>query len=398
MTSTGAADWPQWRGPERDGHVSEELLPDRLPPELTAQWSVEVGIGHASPIVVGERVYVFTRRGESETLSARDLASGKEIWSTQYPAPYSMNSAASGHGKGPKATPTAARERIFTLGIGGILSAFRAADGKLLWQQDFSDRFTATSPSYGAAMSPLVAGERVIAHVGGDAGGALMAFDAASGQTVWSWDGDGPAYASPVAAEFSGIRQVVTQSRSRVVGVALDTGRLLWSLPLKTPWEQNSVTPVVGGDLLIYSGLDQGTRAVRPRLANGDWSIDELWSNREVGFYMSTPVLASDRLCGFAHQRKGQFVCLDSASGAVLWATEGREGENAAVLAAGARLLALTDDAVLRVFALDSGRYAPVARYEVAASATWAHPVILSDGLLIKDKTQLTRLRFGASQ
>ena len=149
---------------------------------------------------------------------ALDLASGRELWKQAYPVAYEMNPAATGHGKGPKSTPTLADGRLFTFGITGVLSAWDAADGRLLWRKSFESSHRATSPAFGAAMSPVVDGGRVIAHVGGDGDGELVALDAATGNALWSWKGDGPGYASPVVATFDGVRQVVTQSQNALVG------------------------------------------------------------------------------------------------------------------------------------------------------------------------------------
>ena len=243
-------------------------------------------------------------------------------------------------------------------------------------------------------MSPVVDGERLFVHVGGSGDGALMALDAADGGEIWSWAGDGPGYASPVIAEFSGVSQLITQVETAVVGLDLETGRLLWRIPFETPWVQNVVTPVVDGDRLIYSGLDQGITAVRPTFAAGDWTLEEAWSTSAASLYMSSPVLVGNRLCGFSHLRKGQHFCLNSADGELLWASEGRGGDNAALLTAGGWVFALTDAGELTVYRAAGDQYAPAATYEVATSATWAHPVILPGRLLVKDLTDLTVYRF----
>ena len=122
-------------------------------------WKVQAGAGHASPIVAAGRVFLFSRTGEQEAVSARDLGTGKEIWRAAYDAPYQMNSAATSHGKGPKSTPAHDRGRLFTFGIGGILSAWQAQDGRLLWRRDFKKEFPSTSPDFGVAMSPIVVGD-----------------------------------------------------------------------------------------------------------------------------------------------------------------------------------------------------------------------------------------------
>jgi outer membrane protein assembly factor BamB len=389
-----AADWPQWRGPARDGRIPALETRTDWPAALAPAWKVPVGEGHASPVVVGDRVYVFSREGEQEVVRALGLATGETIWRRAYPAPYEMNSAAHAHGKGPKGTPVVADDRIYTLGISGILSCVDGGDGRLLWQKEFGSQFSATSPLYGTAMSPVVDGGRVIAHVGGPGDGALTAFDAATGEVAWAWTGDGPGYSSPVVAEIGGVRQVVTFSESFLVGVSADDGTLLWKIPFTTSWVQNAVTPVVQGDTVIYSGLDHPVQAVKVAKGPSGWTTEPAWENDAVAAYMSTPVLAGGRIFGMSHKKQGQFFALDAASGKTIWLSEGRQGDNAAVLVGGGALFLLTNESELIVAPQAGEAFAPKRTWPVAESPTWAHPVVLDEGVLVKDVETLAFLRF----
>jgi len=150
LLSAQAQDWNQWRGPRRDG-VAMGFTPPAAWPERPKQvWKVPAGIGHSSPIVAGDRTYLFSRVGEQEVLTAYDVASGKQVWRQGYEAPYQMNPAATSHGKGPKSTPVLDRGRIFTLGISGILSAFDQSTGKVAWRHDFAKEFSPSMPDFGA--------------------------------------------------------------------------------------------------------------------------------------------------------------------------------------------------------------------------------------------------------
>ncbi len=389
-----ADDWPQWRGPARDGRAPGLEARTDWPPSLALAWKVTVGEGHSSPVVVGDRVYVFSREGEDEVVRSLDLATGKTAWRQSYAAPYTMNSAARAHGKGPKGTPVVDDGRVCTLGISGILSCFAVTDGRLLWQKEFGSRFSATSPTYGTAMSPVVDGGRLIAHVGGPGDGALTAYEAATGEVVWEWAGDGPGYASPVVAEIGGVRQVVTFSESFLVGVSADDGTLLWKLPFTTDWVQNAVTPIVRGDTVIYSGLDHPVRAAKVIKGAGGWTIEPVWENEAVAAYMSTPVLANDRIYGLSHHKRGQFFALDAATGRTIWLSDGRQGDNAAIVAGGGALFLLTSESKLVVAPQEGDAFAPRQTYRVADTPTWAHPVVLDEGVLVKDVETLALLRF----
>jgi outer membrane protein assembly factor BamB len=160
-----AADWPQWRGPARDGRAQFQA-PATWPARLTRKWRVAVGEGHSSPLIVGGAAYVFSRQGDQEVARRLDLATGREVWKTVYAAPYEMNPAATGHGKGPKSTPLHADGRLYTFGITGVLSCLDGGTGKVIWR-----RAGTGSPLYGTAASPILEGGLLIAHVGGhDAG------------------------------------------------------------------------------------------------------------------------------------------------------------------------------------------------------------------------------------
>jgi outer membrane protein assembly factor BamB len=389
-----AADWPQWRGPARDGRVPALQSRTDWPSALTAAWKITVGEGHASPAVVGDRVYVFSRQGEEEVVQALDLTTGKSVWRQAYPAPYEMNSAAFDHGKGPKGTPVVADGRVCVLGISGILSCYDAGDGRPLWRKDFASQFSATSPLFGTAMSPVMDGGRVIAHLGGPGDGALTAFDAATGEVAWAWTGDGPGYSSPVIAEIGGVRQVVTFSESFLVGVSADDGTLLWKLPFTTSWVQNAVTPIVDGDTVIFSGLDHPVQAVTIEKGASGWSTRPVWENEAVACYMSTPVLAEGRIYGFSHRKHGQFFALDAATGQTVWLSDGRQGDNAAVVAGGGMLFLLTNESELVVAPQAGDAFAPKRTWQAAESPTWAHPVVLDEGVLVKDVETLSLLRF----
>jgi outer membrane protein assembly factor BamB len=376
-----AADWPEWRGPHRDGIVVQE--PKSWPEKLKLKWKTEVGIGYSSPIVAAGSIYEFARQGDQETVLSIDPANGKVRWKQQYPAPYKMNEAAAGHGEGPKSTPVYADGKLYTFGISGILSAFDAETGKPLWRLDFSKQFKEGAPDFGTAMSPVFDKGLLIAHVGGIKLGALTAFDAANGAVKWAWNGDSPAYSSPIVVELGGVRQVVTQSHSNIVGVAVDSGKLLWKIPFTTSYDQNAVTPVLYKDTLIFSGVDKGVFAVR--------NTQVVWKNKDVSMYMNSPVVSGDLLFGFSHLKKGQFFCLDTRTGATLWTGPARGGDNAAMLAGSDTLYALMPEGQLVIAKPTAKGLNEIRRYEVADSPTWAHPVVLGDGVLIKDLKTVAR-------
>jgi outer membrane protein assembly factor BamB len=390
LSRADADDWNQWRGPNRDGKIPGFQTPALWPKKLTRRWKVEVGTGHSSPLIVGEAVFIFARQGGDEVIRRLDLATGRPVWKESYPAPYEMNPAAQDHGKGPKATPVYSDGRLYTFGISGILSCLDAKSGKVLWRHAFAQQYKQTAPLFGTAMSPLVERGMLIAHVGGNDNGALTAFDARTGAVRWRWTGDGPGYASPIVITREGVRQVVTQTQTLCVGVASDTGKLLWSLPFTTSYSQNAVTPVEVGDLVVFAGLGQPTFACRIRKRGDRWAVEKVWETRDVTLYLSTPVASGGRLYGMSQRRSGQLFSLDAATGKTLWTDNGRVGDNAVVFDAGDLVLVLTTGADLIVFEKRGNTLAEAARYQVADSPTWATPAVAGPHVLIKDAATLS--------
>jgi outer membrane protein assembly factor BamB len=388
-----AEDWPQWRGPNRDGQSSVKP-PATWPEALEKNWQVEVGVGHSSPIVVDRKVYVLTRRGDDEVLACLNLADGKELWQFGYPAPYEVNPAAQMHGKGPKSTPLFADSRVFTLGISGILTCRDAKSGKQLWRREFSKQFPKTSPLYGVAASPAAADEKCIVHVGGHDHGALVALDVRTGETLWTGSDDGPAYASPVVVTLDDVRQVVTQTQKACLGADLEDGKTLWKTPFQTEFDQNSVTPLQYENSMIFSGINRGIDRYRIELNDDEWETDKMWGEKEVSLYLSSPVADRQRLYGFSHRQKGQFFALDITTGQTLWTSDGRMGDNASLVQTGKVIWALTTAGELLVFKATDKEFEPVARYKVADTPTWAHLVVLPGRVLVKDESKLTLWRF----
>ena len=383
-------DWPQWRGPNRDGAVTSFSEPTSWPERLTEQWTVDVGLGYATPLLIGDRIYMYTRQDEDEVMMALDACSGEIIWRTSYPAAFDMNPATSRHRAGPKSTPTFADGRLFTLGMSGIVTAFDAETGRQLWQKPAPP----VEPLYHTAMSPVVEGDLMIVHVGGHDDGALTAFDVATGDIRWSWDGDGPAYGSPVVFELEGTRQVVTFTQENLIGVSVATGELLWRRPYTTPSTTTSQTPILYRNTLIETGRGNGITAFRVVRLADRWTTEDVWHTDDVSLHMTNGVVVDGVLFGLSHLNRGQYFGLDLDTGQVLWTSDSRQAENASIVRAGDTIFSLEDDAELVVVRNSRTGFEPFERYEVANSETWAAPALSRNRLLVKDVASLTLWTF----
>ena len=378
-------EWPQWRGPNRDGVATSFHEPTSWPEGLTRQWKVDVGLGYATPLLVNNRIYIYTRQSEDEVMTVLDSDSGEVIWRTSYPAPFDMKSATAGHGPGPKSTPAFAEGRLFTLGMSGIVTSFDAQTGRQLWQK------TAPSvqPLYHTAMSPVVEGDLVIFHVGGHNDGALTAFNVETGDIHWSWRGDGPSYGSPLVVDLAETRQIVTFTQENLVGVSVETGELLWSRPFTTRSTTTSQTPIQYGNYIIQAGRGNGITAFRVTRKGGVWTTENVWHTDDVSVHMANGVVLDGVLFGLSHLNSGQYFGLDLDSGQVLWKSTPRQAENAAIVRAGYTIFSLEDDAELLVLKNSRTGFEPIDRYDVATSATWAQPVVSGNRLFVKDVTSL---------
>ena len=187
----------------------------------------------------------------------------------------------------------------------------------------------------------------------------------------------------------------MTHSRENVISVAADSGELLWKMQLKTPYAQSSVTPIQHGSKLIISGLKSAVIAIEPRPdGRGNWLVQQVWRNDELPMYMSSPVILGDLVFGLTDKRKGQLFCMSAETGEVQWTSTGREGDNASLILSGERLIVLNTEAELRIAPATAEGWQPEASYTVADSATWAHPALVGNRILIKDKTHLTAWSF----
>src|SRR5262249_35144270 len=268
-----SADWPQWRGPNRDGVVHGVTAPEKWPKVLTEEWQGPGGKGGASPVVANGSIYVFTRQSNSdEVVLCLDAASGKENWRSEpYPAPYKVGPGEGNADDRPRSTPAVADGRVFTLGMTGILSCLDARTGELLWRKD-----TKYTPYMGS--SPLVAEGLCIAGVGdGVKEGGLTAFDARTGDVKWCFtEGASAMSGSPILVDLAGERQLVTYSNWNAAGVSAATGKKLWGVG-PGGGRMPCTTPARYKDLLILNDNMEPLRALRLERGDKGLTAKEVW-------------------------------------------------------------------------------------------------------------------------
>ncbi len=426
------SDWPQWRGAQRDASVWGFEAPAVWPKSLTQQWKVVIGDGIATPALVGNRIYTFSSQNGNEIARCLDAESGKELWRNQYPCPGISGPASSF--SGPRCSPAVAAGKVVTLGVHGMLSCLDAKTGEVVWRKD---DFNNDTPRFGTASSPMIVGGVCIAQLGGQNGGAVVAYDMATGAQTWKHPSASPAYASPMLMSIDKDQYVIAETERTIGALNVTDGKTAWEAPFEPQdrMDQNAASPVVDGQTLIYSGGGRGLRAVEFQRSGAGLTARDLWKNANESLQFSSPAIKDGFLYGVS--QANDLFCVDMKTGEVGWSTAagaaggammGRGGPGGAggrpdnggrprpggggrpgggrggggggggggargfatLISAGTTMIAMTPSSELVVFAPDGKRYNELARIKVADSPTYAYPIVTDNQVLVKDQDALT--------
>ena len=317
-------DWPQWRGPQRDGVWRETGQIDGFEsPQIRLRWRVPLASGYSGPTVADGRVYVTDRLTQPEQLErvhCFDWKTGQTLWTHTYSAPYVGFS----YTAGPRASVTVDEGRAYSLGAAGHLFCFDAADGTVLWNRDLAREYRIDMPNWGIAAAPLIEGDLLIVQIGGEDGACVVGMDKRTGEPRWTAVDDGASYCAPIAVDQAGRRVVICRTAGQVVGLAPESGEVLWSYA--HPWERWPIaiaTPVVAGDLLLLS--DAHTGSLLLRLNSQRPEVERVWHRRNdqldgqrtLHCLNSTPYIDGDHIYGA--DGDGMLRCLDLTTGLQVW-------------------------------------------------------------------------------
>lgn len=399
--SVPAGDWPQWRGPLRDGHAApDERLPDSLPASFEPRWQQPVGGGFASPIVAGSRLFLLEEIDGKETARALKPETGEELWRTPY-APAQGDE----WGSGPRCTPVADDGRLYVQSLRGEFACLDQTDGRRLWgfsfEKDYgvkweggNDGSDSASRRRGHNGSPIILRDRIYVPVGATNGGTIVCFDKKTGTEIWRVGSDETAYAPLMTATLAGREQVIAFSAPGLTGLMPTTGEVLWRIPLRTAANRHAVTPIILRDEVIVSSHSIGLRNFR--IETGKSGQDSrfvarpAWSNPSLKTSLATLVYVDGFFYGQGPDRN--LICVSATNGVVQWSQSGF-GERplvgySATLAAGRRLLVLTDDGQLVLLAAEPSRYTELGRAQVCGK-TWSHPALAEGRLYLRDRRAL---------
>lgn len=388
------ADWPQFRGPGRDGRSLDAQFPKAWPAAPPKpKWSADIGLGYSGAAIARGKLFIHSRNDEKqeERCLCLDPLTGKQLWEIAYPCRFKAPDPTAG--KGPNATPTIDRDRVYFFGLGGMLTCADFDTGKLLWQHDCEKEFwgvkktndgdDAWFPPCGASASVLVDHDTVIVPVGGKKAGAVTGFDRNTGKLLWSALDDRSSYASPLIASPGGVKQIVAFTGTRMVGLRHSNRELLWDHPFPTKYEQTIITPVVWKDLVVFGGDAKSTIAVKLSSDGTKVKKELAWKSDDLKMYVSSPVVMGEHLVGFDF-RTGKLVCLKLADGSVEWASPSLGTKHVSLVLAGDVLLMLTLDGELRVAKATTDDYVELAKWKVSEKNTYAHLAVVGNMLFVK--------------
>jgi len=389
-----AQDWPQWRGPTRDGLLPAAVWGEQLSDDsLQRIWRSEYGNSYSGPIVVGDRVFVTESKNDiEEHVYALDRATGKEIWHTQWEGFVKVPFFAKRSGNWIRSTPAFSDGKLYVAGMRDHLVCLDATTGKIIWDKDFVKEFGAPVPDFGFVSSPLVSGEAVYVQ----AGASVVKLDKNSGKLLWKTLDDGggmwgSAFSSPVLATIAAKEQLIVQTRQELCGVDPDDGRVLWKQPVKAFRGMNILTPVVQGDRIFTTSYGGKAHQFEVSQVEGSFRVREIWATRAEG-YMSSPVLVDGHL--YLHLRNRRFTCINWDSGEVTWESNKKFGEYWSVVSNGKRILALDEDRQLYLIGVNPKQFELIGTHEVAESETWAHLAVSGHDLFVRDLDGITAFRW----
>jgi outer membrane protein assembly factor BamB len=395
--SLNAADWPQWRGPGRDGHIPAAEPPlASLPAEARVIWKMPAGTGLASPVVAGDRVAVFDHAGGQEVLRVLNRKTGAEMWRAEVDATFTDAQSP----PGPRCTPVIDGDTVFVQSGRGELQCRRLADGQLVWRTRFTDDFGAVfigergntpgAARHGNTGSPLVHGGHLIASVGGLKGAGIVCFDKNSGRVVWKSLDEQAAYAAPILARIGEADQVVDFMVRGVFAVNPASGRLLWHFPMETAYARHVTTPVVWKDRVAVASHQAGLVGIRVVRNGEDWAAEQAWLNQEAAMNYASPVRVGEHLYGLGPRRN--IICVSLQTGEIAWSQEGYfqsapDKAHAGFLVSGNHLLMLADSGELVLFGASPAGFQEKGRLQVCGF-NWCNPAYADGQLFLRDQKE----------
>lgn len=373
-----AAEWPQWRGANRDGISKETGLlkqwPADGPPLL---WKASgAGRGYSTFSISKGRMYTMGLRGEREFIVAFDVATGKEVWAT----PHGSAAYRNDRGDGPRGTPTIDGDRIYALGGNGDLTALDAKTGKVVWSKNVLKEFGGSNIRWGISESPLVMGNKLLVNAGGP-GASIVALNKTNGSLIWKSQSDEAGYSSGIPAQINGTTQAVFFTADRAVGLDPNDGKLLWEYARPSNNVANVATPIARANRVFISsdyGTGGGVVEIKP-----DNKAEEVWFTKDMRNHHSSSVLIGDHLYGFS---SAILMAVKFDTGEIAW-RDRSVGKGSLVFADG-HLYCFSENGVVGLVEATPSGYKEKGRFKIQQDSlpTWTHPVVAGGRLYLRDQ------------
>jgi len=376
-------DWPQWRGPRRDGVSKEAGLLKNWPangPRLA--WRISgTGEGYSSFAVAGGRLFTLGARQNTEYVFAFDAASGKKLWEVANGRRFNND-----RGDGPRSTPTIEGDRVYVFGSSGDLTVLDAASGKVFWTQNLLQKYGGSNINWGLSESPLVLSDRIIVTPGGR-GASIVALRKTDGSLIWKSQSDEPGYSSALLHPIGTIQQAVIFTAERALGVDVNDGRVLWSYNRVANRTANIATPIARGNHVFLSsdyGTGAGLLALTPS-GNGI-KASEVYFTNEMRNHHASSVLVGDYLYGFS---SSILTAMHFETGKVAW--RDRSVGKGSLVFADDRLYLFSENGIVGLAEANPQKYVEQGRFQLRTGnlPTWSHPVVSGGKLFIRDQDTL---------
>ena len=389
QNQVNSMNWPQWQGPNRDGFLPKDApWPAKISEgSLTQSWRVELGKGYPGPIVSDQLVFAIESMENQESVKAFDRKSGKLAWSIEWDGKMKVPFFAAKNGSWVRSTPAFDGENLFVCGMRDVLHSIHAKTGKINWKVDFVERYDTPLPAFGMVCSPLIEGD----HLYIQAGSGFVKLDKKTGKSIWRTLTDkggmfGSAFSSPVIKEINGVKQLVVQTRTDLAGVDPQSGKKLWSKPIKAFRGMNILTPTILDNQIFTSSYGGKSLMLDIQKTGDKQSVQLAWENKQEG-YMSGPIMI-DGFC-YIHLKKQRITCLDIKNGETKWISSESFGKYMSMVSNGKEILALDESGILYLIKPSPEKFVIKESRKISDSPTWAHLALSGNQLFIRELESL---------
>ncbi len=395
LTVPAFGQWTQWGGPNQDFKSSTKGLASNWPEEGPKKiWNRPLGEGYSAIVVDDDRLYTMYREGEQEIVVALNPSSGETVWETKYDC-----KPAEGHvhefGDGPRSTPLVLGDKLYTIGVSGLMHCLTKSDGKVVWVHDLWEEFKGNKLNHGYSSSPMAYKDTIITLVGGE-DASIVAFDKSDGKVVWKKHSFKNSYSTPKLIKVDGQDQIVTFMANEIIGVDPKDGDLKWRYAHENQWGQNICLPNwdAKSGMLFFSNTDAGARGLKLTRKGDKTEFEEVWSSKKIQFYHVTSVAIGDYVYGSTGARDPSFfAAVNIKDGKVAWRERGFA--KATTVLADGKLIILDEDGQLGLASATPEKFTVHSKVPLLDKVSWTVPTVVGKKMYVRDKKNIMALDLG---